>query len=81
MVTELDPGAVGVPVLAPLEELMVRPAGRPVADHELMVAVDDESDAELWSVEMAVLVTLDWLPGLATVTVLVTFQVNVVEPW
>jgi hypothetical protein len=46
-----------------------------------MVAVEEESDAELLSVEMAVPVTLDWLPGLATATVLVTFQVNVVDPW
>jgi hypothetical protein len=77
----LDPGVVGVPVMAPLEPLMVSPAGRPVADHEVMVAADDESVAELWSVEMAVPVTLDWAPGLATVTVLVMFQVKEVDPW
>ena len=46
-----------------------------------MVAVDDESVAELWSVVMAVPDTLDWVPGLVTVTVLVMFQVKVAEPW
>lgn len=77
MVTEFDPGVVGVPVMVPVEELMVRPAGRPVAVHET-VAVDDESWAELLSGVMAEPVTLDWLPGLVTVTVLVMFQVKVV---
>jgi hypothetical protein len=77
MVAELDPGVVGVPVMVPVEELMVRPAGRPVAVHET-VAVDDESWDELLSGVMAEPVTLDWLPGLVTVTVLVMFQVNVV---
>ena len=43
-----------------------------------MVAVDDESVAELLWVEMAVPVTLFWVPGLVTVTVLVMFQVKVV---
>ena len=76
MVTELDPGVVGVPVMAPLVPLMDNPPGSPVADHEVMVAADDESVAELLRVEMAVPVTLDWVPGLATVTVLVTFQVK-----
>ena len=43
-----------------------------------MVAVDDESVAELLCVEMAVPVTLFCVPGLVTVTVLVMFQVKVV---
>ena len=43
-----------------------------------MVAVEDESVAELLWVEMAVPVTLLWVPGLVTVTVLVMFQVKVV---
>jgi hypothetical protein len=64
--------------MAPLEPLMVRPVGKPVWDHEVMVAAEEESDAELLSVEIGVPVTLDWVPGLATVTVLVTFHVNVV---
>ena len=29
----LDPVAVGVPLIAPVNALIVRPAGRPVADH------------------------------------------------
>ncbi len=44
------------------------------------MAVDDESVRRSLSVEMAVPLTLDWLPGLATLTVLVTFHVKVVEP-
>ena len=66
---------VGVPVIAPVEVLIDSPAGRPVAD-QVRVAPDWESVAELVTAVMAVPVTVDWLPGLATVTVLVTFQVN-----
>jgi hypothetical protein len=33
-VTVLDPVAAGVPEIAPLAGLMVRLAGRPLADHE-----------------------------------------------
>ncbi len=33
IVTVLDPAVVGAPVIAPLEASMLRPAGRPVADH------------------------------------------------
>jgi hypothetical protein len=32
--TVLAPGAVGVPVIAPVLALIARPAGRPVADQE-----------------------------------------------
>ena len=44
-VTESDPAVVGVPVMAPWSELMDSPAGRPVADQEERVAVDEESVA------------------------------------
>ena len=33
MPTVLTPVAVGVPLICPLAALMVKPAGRPVADH------------------------------------------------
>jgi Rieske Fe-S protein len=79
-VTEQAHAVVGVPVIEPVVELMDRPAGRPVADHETMVAVDDESVAELVSVLMAEPDTWVWAPGFVTVTVLVMFQVKVVEP-
>ena len=75
MVTEHEQGAVGVPVMDPVELLMDRPLGRPVAD-QVSVAPDWESVAELETAVMAVPVTADLLPGLATVTVLETFQVN-----
>ena len=52
-VTEQAHAVVGVPVMAPVEVLMFRPAGNPVADHDEMVAVDDESEAVLASVGMA----------------------------
>ena len=62
MVTEHAQAVVGVPVMAPLEVLIDSPAGRPVAD-QVMVAVDDESVAELVSVVMAVPDTLVCAPG------------------
>jgi hypothetical protein len=79
MVTEHEHGAVGVPVTVPVDELMERPAGSPVAD-QVRVAPDWESVAELDSAAMAVPVTALWLPGLATVTVLVTVQAKVAVP-
>jgi len=65
------PPAVGVPVILPVEALMARPGGRPVADHEVIVAVGDESVALGVSAEMAVPAVELCGPGLATVTVLV----------
>ena len=47
------PAVVGVPVMAPVEVLIDRPAGSPVADHEEMVAVEEESDAVSDSEETA----------------------------
>ena len=80
MVTEQAHAVVGVPVMAPVEVLIDRPAGSPVADHDEMVAVDDESEADGVRVEMALPDTWDWVPGLVTDTVLVMFQVKVAEP-
>ena len=79
MVTEHEQGAVGVPLMDPDELLMDRPAGRPVAD-QVSVAPDWVSVAELETAVIAVPVTADLLPGLATVTVLVTVQVIAVVP-
>jgi hypothetical protein len=78
-VTEQAQGAVGVPVIDPDELLMDSPLGRPVAD-QVSVAPDWVSAAELETAVMAVPVTADLLPGLATVTVLVTVQVIDVVP-
>ena len=78
-VTELEPAVVGVPVIVPVEELMASPAGSPVAD-QVRVAPDWESVAELVSGVMDEPVTLDWLPGLATATVLEMVQVKVAVP-
>ena len=75
MVTEQVQGAVGVPVIDPVELLIDRPVGSPVAD-QVRVAPDWESVAELETAVIAVPVTAALLPGLATVTVLVTFQVK-----
>jgi hypothetical protein len=80
MVTEQAQAVVGVPVMAPVDELIDRPAGRPVAVHDEMVAVDEESEAEGVSELMAVPDTLVWVPGLVTVTVLLMFQVKVADP-
>ena len=74
------PDVVGVPVILPVVELMERPAGRPVADHELIVAVFDESVADSVSPEMAFLLVELWDAGLATVTVLVTLHVKLADP-
>ena len=70
---------VGVPEIVPVDELIDSPAGRPVAD-QVRVAPDWESVAESVTGVMAVPETEDWLPGLATATVLVTVQVNEAVP-
>ena len=67
-------------MIDPVDVSMDSPAGSPVADHEVMVAVDDESAAELVSVLIAVPDPADWLAWDPTVTVLVTFQVKVADP-
>ena len=80
MVTEQAQAVVGVPENAPVEVLNDSPAGMPVSDHEVMVAVDEESEADGVKPLMAVPDTFDFVPGLVTVTVLVTFQVKVADP-
>ncbi len=65
--------------MAPVPELIDSPGGRPVAEYELMVAVDDVSVADVEIAWMAVPDRLLWEPGLVTVTVLVTVQVKLVE--
>ena len=74
-VTEHAHAVVGVPVMAPVPELMESPAGRPVAD-QLMVAVDEVSVATGVRVEIAAPETLDWVEIAVTATVLVMVQVN-----
>jgi hypothetical protein len=63
---------------------MAMPGGRPVADHELIVAVFDESVAVGVSAVMAFPLVELCVPGLVTVTVLpelaVTVQVKLADP-
>ena len=73
------PPTVGVPVMSPVAELMLSPVGSPTAD-QMSWAPLWVSVAELVSVVMAVpaaLVRSDWP---VTVTVLVTVQMNDVDP-
>jgi hypothetical protein len=79
-VTAKDPAEVGVPEIVPVDELIDRPAGRPVAD-QVRVAPDWESVAESVTGVMAVPETSDWLPGPVTAMVLDTVQENVAEPF
>ena len=69
-VTEHVRGVVGVPVIAPVEALIDRPAGSPVADQLEMVAADELSVAAHLQAEGRPGGGL-WVPGLVTVTVLV----------
>jgi hypothetical protein len=78
-VTEQAHPVVGVPVIDPVEALMDRPAGRPVAD-QVKVEPDWVSVAELVSAVMAEPDTLDWVDWALTVTVLKTVHRNDVEP-
>jgi hypothetical protein len=66
-VTLLVPAAVGVPEISPVEELIDRPAGRPVAEY---VRVCPEAESEAETCKLAAVPTVPvWLPGLVTVTV------------
>ena len=76
--TEAAPGVVGVPVTAPVEELIVSPAGRPVA-LQVSVAVELVSVALGVKVEMADPVTEDLALTAVTATVLVMVQVKLAE--
>ena len=78
MVTEAEPGVVGVPLTTPVEALIDRPAGRPEAV-QVSVAVDEVSVAAGVKAEMAEPVALALVPGLVTTTVLVMVQVNETE--
>ena len=77
MVTEAEPGVVGVPLTTPVEALIDRPAGRPEAV-QVSVAVDEVSVAAGVK-EAADPVALALVPGLVTTTVLVMVQVNETE--
>ena len=77
--TDDAPGVVGVPVIAPVEELIAKPVGRPVAD-QVSTAPGWVSLAEGVRVEIAEPVTLDRLPGLVTIRVSEIVQANVAEP-
>ena len=77
--TEAEPAAVGVPVMVPVDELMDRPAGRPVAV-QVMVTPLSVSVALLATGVMAEPVTEVWLAGLATMIDEVIVKVNEVDP-
>ena len=81
MVAEQAHAVVGVPLMTPVAEAMVTPTGRPVADHEEMVAPEPVLVAVAVMVgESAVPLTVDWVEGTVMATVLVMVQVKVVEP-
>ena len=73
------PVADGVPVMAPVEELIDSPTGRPVAV-QVMVAPDWVSTAVGVTVVVGVPDVLLWSPELEAMTPLVTVQVKLVEP-
>ena len=77
-VTWKVPAVVGVPVMMPVEELMARPTGSPVAD-QVSVAVDDESVAPTTSPATDTPEPLSWFPGEVTVRMLVMVQVKLDE--
>ena len=80
-VTEQAHAVVGVPLITPVAELMVTPAGRPVADHDEMVAPEPVVVAVAVTVgESAVPLPEDLVDGTVTTTVLVTVQVKETEP-
>jgi hypothetical protein len=70
----------GVPVKAPVPELITNPAGKPTADHEATVAVVDESVGVSWRGRMGVPDIDVWLPGLETLTILTMVHLNEVDP-
>jgi hypothetical protein len=62
-----EPAVVGVPEIRPLDALIDKPAGRPVADH--VSARPPESLPDICRL-FAVPTVPVWLPGFVTVTVL-----------
>ena len=80
MVAEQAHAVVGVPLMTPVAEAMVTPAGRPVADHDEMVAPEPVVVAVAVTVgESAVPLTEDLVDGTVTTTVLVMVQVKETE--
>jgi hypothetical protein len=79
MVVEQAQAVVGVPVMAPLVELMDRPAGRPVAEKLTVLPPVVSWGALMVRVLMALPDTFDWVPGLVTDR-LSTFQVTEIDP-
>ena len=74
------PAVVGVPVTVPVVALIANPVGRPVADHEAMVATEELSLTGRVRLAMAAPVAEDFAPGLVTDTAFVTVQVKVALP-
>ena len=71
---------VGVPLTTPVVALIDSPAGRPVAAHDVMVALGFESVAFIVSGLMATLTDEVLVPGEVTVTRSLTVQVKLTEP-
>ena len=78
-VTEHVQKAEGVPVMAPVDELMDRPVGRPVWVQVKVVNAAEESVAVGVSVEIAVPLLDLWLAIVVIATVLVMVQVKLTE--
>jgi len=78
-VTGEVPAAVGVPEIVPVEPLIDSPAGSPEAVH-VNVAPDWLSLADGVTAETGVPDVPCWVPGLVTVTELVTVHVKVAVP-
>ena len=70
---------VGVPEMTPVELLILRPVGSPVAE-KVKAAPVWLSEAAIGNGAIATLCVEIWLPGEVTVTVLATFQVKLVVP-
>jgi hypothetical protein len=77
-VTEQAHAVVGVPVITP-EELMLRPAGRPVAPNVTELPPVVSCGALMVRELMPLPETFDWVPGLVTDR-LSTFQVRETDP-
>ena len=78
-VTEHEQAVVGVPLMAPVVELMDNPAGRPDAAKVTELPPVVSCGALMVRALMALPDTLDWVPGLVTDR-LSTFQVRVTPP-
>jgi len=65
-VTDEVPTTVGVPVMAPVEELIASPVGSPVADHVAVVEFVVSNEPVGVRVEVAVLIVVVWADGVVT---------------